>query len=101
MTGKCRVFQGENVRSTRAPVTRARDACEGDDISDSCHDRARGSRDHSALTRRQPESRVDRREQGLRASTGSKVEGKYGPSGLLRDEIAHGAKADVFASANM
>jgi molybdate transport system substrate-binding protein len=35
------------------------------------------------------------------ASNGSKVEGKYGPSGLLKDEIAHGAKADIFASANM
>ena len=35
------------------------------------------------------------------ASTGGKVEGKYGPSGLLKDEIAHGAKADIFASANM
>ena len=34
-------------------------------------------------------------------STGSKVESKYGPSGLLKDEIAHGAKADIFASANM
>jgi molybdenum ABC transporter molybdate-binding protein len=30
-----------------------------------------------------------------------KVEMKYGPSGLLKDEIAGGAKADVFASANM
>ena len=34
-------------------------------------------------------------------STGVKVQGKYGPSGLLRDEIAAGAKAEVFASANM
>ena len=34
-------------------------------------------------------------------STGSKVEGKYGPSGLLKDEIAGGAKADILASANM
>ncbi len=34
-------------------------------------------------------------------STGVKVQGKYGPSGLLRDEIAGGAKAEVFASANM
>lgn len=33
--------------------------------------------------------------------TGGKVVGKYGPSGLLKDEIAAGAKADVFASANM
>ena len=35
------------------------------------------------------------------ASSGLKVEAKYGPSGLLRDEIAGGAKAEVFASANM
>lgn len=34
-------------------------------------------------------------------SSGVKIEAKYGPSGLLRDEIAGGAKADVFASANM
>ncbi|MGB8430452.1 MAG: molybdate ABC transporter substrate-binding protein [Pseudolabrys sp.] len=35
------------------------------------------------------------------SSTGNKVEGKYGPSGLLKTEISAGAKADVFASANM
>jgi molybdate transport system substrate-binding protein len=35
------------------------------------------------------------------ASTGNKVEAKYGPSGLLKNEIAGGARADVFASANM
>jgi len=35
------------------------------------------------------------------AKSGHKIEGKYGPSGLLKDEIAGGAKADVFASANM
>lgn len=34
-------------------------------------------------------------------SSGVKVQAKYGPSGLLRDEIANGAKAEVFASANM
>lgn len=34
-------------------------------------------------------------------SSGMKVQAKYGPSGLLRDEIANGAKAEVFASANM
>jgi molybdate transport system substrate-binding protein len=34
-------------------------------------------------------------------STGVKVQAKYGPSGLLRDEIAGGTKAEVFASANM
>jgi molybdenum ABC transporter molybdate-binding protein len=31
----------------------------------------------------------------------AKVQAKYGPSGLLRDEIAGGAKAEIFASANM
>ena len=35
------------------------------------------------------------------AGSGNKVEAKFGPSGLLKDEIAGGAKADVFASANM
>ena len=34
-------------------------------------------------------------------ASGVKVLAKYGPSGTLRDEIAGGAKADVFASANM
>jgi molybdate transport system substrate-binding protein len=34
-------------------------------------------------------------------SSGAKVEMKYGASGLLKDEIAGGAKAEVFASANM
>jgi len=35
------------------------------------------------------------------AATGNKVESNYGASGLLKDEIVGGAKADVFASANM
>ena len=35
------------------------------------------------------------------AETGLRVEGKFGPSGILEKEIADGAKADVFASANM
>ncbi len=35
------------------------------------------------------------------ASGGTKVQAKYGPSGLLKDEIAGGARAEVFASANM
>lgn len=35
------------------------------------------------------------------AESGSKVEAKYGPSGTLRDEIAAGGRAQVFASANM
>ena len=34
-------------------------------------------------------------------ASGNKVAAKYGPSGLLKSEIAKGAKADVFASANM
>lgn len=33
--------------------------------------------------------------------SGVAVAAKFGPSGLLRDEIAGGAKAEVFASANM
>ena len=35
------------------------------------------------------------------AASGVKVRAKFGPSGTLRDEIAGGAKAEVFASANM
>src|ERR1700753_864561 len=35
------------------------------------------------------------------AESGTTVQAKYGPSGILKDEIAGGAKADVFASANM
>jgi molybdate transport system substrate-binding protein len=35
------------------------------------------------------------------AASGLKVQAKFGPSGTLRDEIAGGAKAQVFASANM
>jgi molybdate transport system substrate-binding protein len=35
------------------------------------------------------------------AAGGGTVQSKYGPSGLLKDEIAGGAKAEVFASANM
>jgi molybdate transport system substrate-binding protein len=34
-------------------------------------------------------------------ASGNTVQAKYGASGLLQDEIANGAKADVFASANM
>lgn len=33
--------------------------------------------------------------------SGTRVTGRFGASGLLRDEIAAGAKAEVFASANM
>ena len=35
------------------------------------------------------------------AKTGNKVETKFGPSGALKNEIVGGAKAQVFASANM
>jgi molybdenum ABC transporter molybdate-binding protein len=35
------------------------------------------------------------------AQAGIKVQEKFGPSGTLKDEIAGGARADVFASANM
>ena len=34
-------------------------------------------------------------------ASGNKVEAKYGASGLLKTEISSGAKADIFASANM
>jgi molybdate transport system substrate-binding protein len=35
------------------------------------------------------------------ATSGRKVQAKYGPSGTLKDDIAGGAHAEVFASANM
>ena len=35
------------------------------------------------------------------SATGNVVSAKYGASGLLKDEISKGAKADVFATANM
>jgi molybdate transport system substrate-binding protein len=35
------------------------------------------------------------------SATGNKVEARYGPSGVLKTEISTGARADVFASANM
>ena len=35
------------------------------------------------------------------ATTGNKVAAKYGPSGILKNEISKGATANVFASANM
>jgi molybdate transport system substrate-binding protein len=35
------------------------------------------------------------------AATGVKVQAKYGPSGVLKEEIAKGARAEVFTSANM
>ena len=39
--------------------------------------------------------------QAFEAATGIALQVKYGPSGLLKDEIAGGAAAHVFASANM
>jgi molybdenum ABC transporter molybdate-binding protein len=38
---------------------------------------------------------------GYAAASGNKVDAKYGPSGLLKDDIAGGTTAGVFASANM
>jgi molybdate transport system substrate-binding protein len=35
------------------------------------------------------------------AGDSNRIEAKYGPSGLLKNEIVAGAKVDVFASANM
>src|SRR5262245_2840454 len=35
------------------------------------------------------------------AASGNKVEARYGPSGLLKNDISKGTKADIFASANM
>jgi ABC-type molybdate transport system substrate-binding protein len=39
--------------------------------------------------------------QGFEKASHLKVQAKFGASGLLKDEIAAGAKAEVFASANM
>lgn len=39
--------------------------------------------------------------EAFEAQSGHRVTAKFGPSGVLKDEIAKGAKADVFASANM
>jgi ABC-type molybdate transport system substrate-binding protein len=39
--------------------------------------------------------------QAYQAAGGQKVQAKFGPSGTLKDEIASGARAEVFASANM
>jgi len=39
--------------------------------------------------------------QAFEKSSAVKVQAKFGASGLLKDEIANGAKAEVFASANM
>jgi molybdate transport system substrate-binding protein len=37
----------------------------------------------------------------FKSAAGIKIETRYGPSGILKDQIAAGAGADVFASANM
>jgi molybdate transport system substrate-binding protein len=39
--------------------------------------------------------------QAFESREGVRVDGKFGPSGVLREEIAKGAPAEVFASANM
>jgi molybdate transport system substrate-binding protein len=39
--------------------------------------------------------------QAFETSSSHRVQLKFGPSGILKDEIAGGAKAEVFASANM
>jgi ABC-type molybdate transport system substrate-binding protein len=44
---------------------------------------------------------LDETARAFEGASGAKVEAKYGPSGILKDRIAAGAPADVFASANM
>src|SRR5262245_45052366 len=44
---------------------------------------------------------LDETARAFETTSGMKVEAKYGPSGILKDEIAGGADADIFASANM
>ncbi len=43
---------------------------------------------------------LDETARAFESTSGIKVEPKYGPSGILKDEIVGGANADVFASAN-
>jgi molybdate transport system substrate-binding protein len=53
---------------------------------------------HAAGSLRGPLTEITAR---FEAATDSKVQAKFGASGLLADEIAGGAKAEVFASANL
>lgn len=53
---------------------------------------------HAAGSLRGPLTEMSR---SFEAAGGAPVALKFGPSGLLRDEIAGGAKAEVFASANL
>ena len=56
----------------------------------------------ACLRRRQPAGGTDRGGAGVRARrAGVRVQFTFGASGLLKDRIAAGERADVFASANM
>jgi ABC-type molybdate transport system substrate-binding protein len=85
--------------------------CESDyaesPASDGCHDDgfAHDSSDRVGcgflICCREPAWSPYGSEPGVRESSHLKVRAKFGASGLLKDEIADGAKAEVFASANM
>jgi molybdenum ABC transporter molybdate-binding protein len=60
-----------------------------------------GGRDRAAALGGSLRSALTEVPLAFEAATGVKVQAKYGPSGLLKDEIAKGGRAEVFASANM
>jgi hypothetical protein len=78
--------------SIRTPAKRVLDALNCDRTGNACDGETGSGRDRPALRRRQPESSL---------GTGNKIDAKYGPSGILKNEISAGATANVFASANM
>ena len=62
----------------------------------------KGVRAGAPACRRQPAQRLDRGGERVRGGVGTKgARPRYGPSGTLKDEIAGGTRAEVFASANM
>ena len=81
------------------PTTRAPDACEGDDSGDACHGRPAAAGTVQLCVAGSLKAALTDVGKAYEASTGSKVEAKYGPSGILKNEISGGAKADIFASA--
>ena len=74
-----------------APVLSATDISgKGNRVSSTSRDRRPPARRKWSRPASAPEARE-----------GTRVEPRYGASGLLRDGIATGARADVFASANL
>jgi molybdate transport system substrate-binding protein len=83
------------------PTTRARDAHRRIRAGDARHDGASGGGGGAALCRRSLKAALTDVAKAYEAASGNTVQAKFGASGLLKDEIASGAKTDVFASANM